>query len=63
MQRHAVISRLPAALAFGLIVTSVAVSLLKVVRVEACEFAFGTGVLVISLIGFWGVSDRRRDLR
>jgi len=59
----AVISRLPTALAFGLIVTSVAVSLLKIVRVQAGEFAFGTGVFVISLIAFWGVSDRPRDLR
>ena len=60
---QAVMSRLPTALAFGLIVTSVAVSLLGIVRVQAGEFAFGTGVFVISLIAFWRVSDRQQDLR
>jgi len=55
---QAVMSRLPTALAFGLIVTSVTVSVLRIVRVQAGEFAFGTGVLVISLIAFWGATDR-----
>jgi len=59
------LSRIPLALAVGLVVTSVVLSLMKVVQVQVCEFAFGTGMFVISLLAFWGVGDssRRRDLR
>ena len=55
---HTVVNRAPKALAFGLIVTSVVLSLTKVVRVQVCEFAFGTGMFVIALLAFWGVGDR-----
>ena len=47
------LSRIPLALAVGLVVTSVALNLLKMAQVQACEFAFGTGVIVISLLAFW----------
>jgi hypothetical protein len=35
------------------VVTSVALNLLKMAQVQACEFALGTGVFVISLLAFW----------
>ncbi len=47
------LSRIPHALAVGLVVTSVALNLLKMAQVQACEFSFGTGVFVISLLAFW----------